>query len=488
MNGVTAPAIRTTLMWCVAGVLAGCATVPRDAGFADVRAQTAERTGGKRVVWNQGTEADADLQREVRSLLADELTVDEAVQIALLNNRNLQATCEDLGLAQAELVQAGLLNNPVFEFDPRWPTKSGFRFSYELSVVQDFLDVLLRPLRKKVAEAEFQATRLRVTSIVLDVAAEAKAAFYRVQGAQQLVEMRRNVVAATEASADAAGRMHEAGNISDFDLVNERALYEQAKLELARAETEAIEAREELNVLMGAWGRDTEWRIEPKLPELPETEVDPTGLESLAVAQRLDLATAWQQVQALARQLKLTGYSRMPFNMGVHSESEPDPGGPVTIGPHLEGQVPLFDQGQARVAAGRALLRQSQQRYAALAVEIRAQVRRFRARMLAARQQAEYYRRVVLPLRHRGVEEAQKQYNAMQIGVIQLLQAKQAEIDAGRDYVQALRDYWVARAELERAVGGRLSPEPAAATQPATQPSTAPAPGHVPTAHEHHRH
>jgi len=481
-----AVAVRSTLKWCVAGVLAGCTTVPRDAGFTEVGAQIAERTGGKRVVWNQASHDDASVDAHLRSLLADELTVDEAVQVALLNNANLQAIYEELGIAQAELVQAGLLNNPVFEFDPRWPTKSGFRFSYEFSVVQDFLDVLLRPLRKKVAEAQFQATRLRVASAVLETAAEVKVAFYRLQAAEQMAEMRRTVALATEASAEAAARMHEAGNISDFDLVNQQALHEQAKVELSRAETEAIEAREELNALMGTWGRHTAWSIAPRLPDLPSDEVEPVGLESLAVTQRLDLLAAWQQVQALARQLKLTGYSRMPFSLGVHSESEPDPGGPVTIGPHLEGQVPLFDQGQARVAAARALLRQSQQRYAALAVEIRSQVRRFRARMLAGRQQAEYYRRVVLPLRHRGVEEAQKQYNAMQIGVIQLLQAKQAEIDSGRDYLEALRDYWVARAELERAVGGRLSREPAPATQPAAHPSTAPAPGHVPTGHEHH--
>jgi cobalt-zinc-cadmium efflux system outer membrane protein len=295
--------------------------------------------------------------------------------------------------------------------------------------------------------------------------------------------MRRTIVLATEASADAATRMHAAGNITDFELVNERALYEHSKIELARAETDAIEAREELNLLMGTWGRNTEWRIAPRLPDLPPAEIAPTGLESLAVTQRLELAAARQVVQSLAEQLNLTNYSRIPFSLGIHGEREPDPDGPLTIGPHLEGQIPIFDQGQARVAAAQALLRQSEQRYVALAVEIRAQVRRFRARMLASREQAEYYRRVLLPLRDRGVQEAQKQYNAMQIGVIQLLQAKQAEIDTGRDYVEALRDYWTARTELERAVGGRLPQDVPATTQPTTGPALG---GAVGSEQEHH--
>ena len=73
----------------------------------------------------------------------------------------------------------------------------------------------------------------------------------------------------------------------------------------------------------------------------------------------------------------------------------------------------------------------------------------------------------VLPLRHQIVRETQLQYNAMRAGVFQLLQAKRDEIDAGREYVESLRDYWVARADLERAVGGRL-PATVASTRPAT--------------------
>src|SRR5205807_9570446 len=118
---------------------------------------------------------------------------------------------------------------------------------------------------------------------------------------------------------------------------------------------------------------------------------------------------------------------------------------------------PIFNQGQTAVARGGAKLRQSQQRYLALATDIRSDVRSARDRMLLARQQVEYFKSTALPARTRVTEESQLEYNAMQLGPCQLLQAKQEEVKTGAESVEALRDYWVARANLEKAVGGSLT-------------------------------
>ena len=77
--------------------------------------------------------------------------------------------------------------------------------------------------------------------------------------------------------------------------------------------------------------------------------------------------------------------------------------------------------------------------------------------MLLARQQVEYFKSTALPARTRVTEESQLEYNAMQLGPFQLLQAKQEEVKTGAESVEALRDYWVARSELEKAVGGSLT-------------------------------
>src|SRR5215467_5498838 len=218
----------------VLAAAAGCASTSAAPAFHDV-AGVVERRTGHRVRWDQDTPEDAQVERAIHEMLARELGVDDAVEIALLRNQSLQATYEELGIAQADLVQAGLLKNPVFgvagvpsEHDTLDPAIIG-------SVSMDFLDVFTLPARKKIAAAELEATKMRVADAVLELAARVRSAYFAVQGAQQVVAMRRTIVAASGASAELARRQREAGNINELDLVSQEALNQQVLLELARA-------------------------------------------------------------------------------------------------------------------------------------------------------------------------------------------------------------------------------------------------------------
>jgi cobalt-zinc-cadmium efflux system outer membrane protein len=447
--------------------LAGCASVPSDAGFGNVQTSVGERSGHL-VQWRGRTADDAAVDASVHDLLQKELIADAAVQIALLNNLYLQATYQELGVAQAEMVQAGLLRNPVFSVERRFSGQAA-----EIDLAWDFLDLFFIPLRKRAAGAAFESAKLRVANAVLNAAAETRVAFYTLQGAEQMLEMRRSVVEATQASADAAKRLRDAGNINILALRNEQKLAAQAKLDLAAAEAEVVQDRERLNVLMGVWGVNTEWKIASRLPGLPTIEAPAQGLESQAIAQRLDLAAARQEIEVAAQSLGLVRASRFipEATIAGHYEHEINP--EHSIGPSIALPLPIFDQGQATVARGGALLQQAQLRYAALAIEIRSQARAAYGRMIAARSRAEYYRREVLPIQQQILEQTQLQYNGMFVGVFQLLQAKQAQIDAGREYIESQRDYWIARSELERAVGGRLTHT--AGVMPTTGPAESPA-------------
>jgi cobalt-zinc-cadmium efflux system outer membrane protein len=457
----------------------GCVTYPSEEDtFRGVQDLVAAR-GIERIVWNRGSEADAEVERAVEELLQPELTVEAAMQIALLNNRRLQATFEELGIAQADLVQAGLLSNPVFMGEVRFPPHP--HTPYELDVSQDFLDVLLRPLRKQVAEAQFEGVKLQVAQAVIELASQVRAAYFTLQGAEQALDMRRSIALAFEASADAARRLHDAGNITELELANEQAALGEARIGLAEAEVVALDAREALVSLLGLWGARTEFSVAPRLPDLPLQEIPPEDIESLAVSQRLDLAGSWAEVEALAHALGLEDYAawRQGIEGTVHVEREP--GGATTIGPSLAIPIPLFDDGTAARARAFALLRQGEQRHAALAVEIRSEARRARARMFSARQRAEFYRDDLLPLRSAIVDQTQLEYNAMLVGVFQLLQARRAEIEAGQASIDALRDYWIERTALERAVGGRLA-EAGVSPAPEPPPERVPAPENT----EHH--
>src|SRR5437879_842092 len=277
--------------------IAGCAHVDPNPAFQDL-ANTVHLRTGNRVQWNRGRAEDAEAQTAVASLLSRPLSAGSAVQVALLNNHKLQATYEELGIAQADLVEAGLLRNPIFTFERRFPGQA-----LEMDVLKEFIDILVLPLRKRIAAAQFEAAKLRVGHEILNLAAEVRAVFYEHQGDQQLIDVRKTVAAATERSAETALRMQQAGNLKNLDLATEQASHAQAKIELAQAQSEATQSREQLNKLMGAFGEQTNWTVASLLPDLPAEQVSISQLESRAIQQRLDLAAARQEFIAQARSL-----------------------------------------------------------------------------------------------------------------------------------------------------------------------------------------
>lgn len=444
-----------SIMAVLATSVVGCANVPRDAGFADVRDRVIDRVKMD-VQWNQGSDADAAVAKRVHAMLQTELSAEQAVQIALLNNRRLQATYEDLMVAQADLVLAGLLRNPVFDAEIRFPASGSGGTGLEMALVQDFIDIFYIPLRKRMAGAEFDAAKSRVTGAVLDLAGEVRLAFYDVQSAQQMLEMRRQIVTATEASYDIARRLREAGNIRELNVATERVLYEESRLQVRAAEAAVVQSRERLNRLMGLWGEQTTWTAAARLPDLPADDATIADVEKRAVEKSLDLELARAHFVSAGASLDAAApMGLLPeAEIGVSAEREPD--GEWAVGPAFSLPIPLFDQGQPAVAAANAKLRRARQQLHATAVEVRSHARAARDAVVAAREQADYYRKVVLPLRQKVVDETQLQYNAMQVSPLQLLQARQQQIDAGTTYIRLLRSYWRARASLDLILSGRL--------------------------------
>jgi cobalt-zinc-cadmium efflux system outer membrane protein len=421
----------------------------------DLESTIRQRTG-KQVQWQKDIAASDQIQKAMRALLRRTLTADAAVQIALLNNRELQATFEEIGIANADLIEAGLLKNPVFAGDARFPDRPPSATNIELSVAQEFLDVLLLPLRKKVAATQLAKTKLRVGDEILKLAAEVKTAFYEVQAEQQLLGRLRAINETDAAAVELAQRQHEAGNINDLDLANQQATYSQSKLDIAESSAAIRTGREKLNRLMGIWGEDTAWKIGTELPPLPSADFQQQRLESLAINQRLDLAATKTEIGALVGSLGITKTYRYvgSIEFGVDTEKETD--GQRVTGPKWQLELPVFNQGQGRIAKLTAQLRQAERRLESEAVAIRAEAREARDRLIAKRDLASYYRDELLPERKKILELTLTHYNAMLKSPFDLLLAKQNELSAERGYVNALRDYWIARADLGRAVGGSL--------------------------------
>lgn len=433
--------------------LSGCTTVSLNAGFSDVSALVEER-GGFKLFWNNGTDLDQAAADKLSLLLQDKLTLDSAVQIALLNNRELQASYSDLGVAQADLVQAGLLSNPIFDGAMRWPTQGG-RPELELAVVMNFLEIFYLPLRQRVASARFEEAKTRLSGMALDFAVRVRSAFYVYQANEQMLDLRQTIVQALSASFDITRRLHQAGNISELDLTRERALLEAGKLALRSAEVAVRQSREELNMLLGLWGKQTDWRADQRLPAIPQQPLPTDDIESVALNRSVDLLSARQRLITAGEQLGLNRATALIPETHLGAMGERNDGAWV-VGPVLEFAIPLFDQGQARTGRAAAELRRAQQDHYALAVKIRASARALRDRAQGARDRALYYRDIMLPLHERIVNEAQLHYNAMQLGPVQLLRAREQQIEIGVAYIEALREYWLARTELAQLLSGRL--------------------------------
>jgi cobalt-zinc-cadmium efflux system outer membrane protein len=446
---------RQLILWLLASLAAGCAA-PK-ASLDRLQATVGERTG-KRVHWNRGGPEDAQIEQGVQTLLRRPLTAERAVQVALLNNRELQARFEEIGIAQAELIEAGLLSNPNFSASFRFPDRSPSGTNIEYSIAQNFLDLLVMPLRKRVAAAQAAETETRVADEILKLAAEAKIAFYTVQARQQLLDRLRVISETNETAAEFTKRLHDAGNTSDLELANQQGSYEQSRLELAQTELQVRRDRERLNRLLGLWGTNTNWTMADHLPELPGRESSLQHLESRAIAQRLDLQAARMRLDLVGQSLALrtkTRYLPAGIKIGVDTEKEPD--GQRVTGPTLDLELPIFNQGQGEIAKLTAQYRQAQRELEAMAINIRSEVREARDQLTAARDLTSYIGKRLLPTQQQALNLTLQQSNFMLKGAYDLLLAKQNEVAAERSYIEAWRDYWIARAELERAVGGNLS-------------------------------
>jgi outer membrane protein, heavy metal efflux system len=402
------------------------------------------------------SESDMDqMQERVQALITTNLTVDSAIQIALLNNRELHATLEELGIAEADLIQAGLPRNIELAGSWRFPNEPTPYNNVEYGASANVLDLFMLPFRKKVAARNLEAVEIRVAGEVLGLIADVRMAFFRVQAGQQLLARLESLVELNEVALDLAKRQKEAGNITGLQLSTHQSIYAQARVTAAQAAADLRQRRETLNRLLGLWGEMTTWEIAESLPPIPAEERPVDGLESIAMTNRFDLASARRAMENAEYALSLRTKTRfLPTALHVGGSTEREPHGERLTGPEIELELPIFDQGQGEIARLGARYRQAQRWFEALAINARSEVREARDLLIATRDLAQFYDQVLLPQQREIVRQTLLQYNAMQVGTFDLINAKERELESERRYIDAWLSYWIARSELDRAMLG----------------------------------
>lgn len=466
---------RAPLGVALALALSGCASMAPRAGDQDVNALLADRHGPQMA--RPGPGSAAQEAQAIKEWLDQPMTADSAVRVAMLRSPRLQQEYARLGLAHAEVLEAVQLANPRLSLSRAYLSPGdGYQRTAGLSL--PLVDLLVLPVRARLAHAEFGRAKLEIASAVLGVAADVEAAWYGYVGARQVADLRAAVSEGAEASAELARRFHAAGNISELQLNLELAAASGARIDAARARAEAARARLALNTLVGLSGEEADWKASDRLLLPVEREDDPAELAALARDSSLELLSARRQADILADALGITRRLRWLGGTEIGYERETDPDGSRLQGPSLSLELPIFNQGQARVARSEALLAKARARVAQaeLGVDNAIRLGSQQVRELAA--VVAIHREALIPQREKVVERSQQEQNYMLIGVFELIQAKLKEYDAYEGYLVAVRDYWLARVELMRAVGQRLPSDASArARTPSVRDILAPADG-----------
>lgn len=438
--------------------VAGCAINPRPT-FDETSARVKARTGLETTWMRSEAEERATLER-VRDLLSEPLSPRRAAQIALVNNRGLQAKLEELGIAQANAVAAGLPGNPEIEGFLGWPSERGADKKIEWTFGFDILDLLVLPSRKKLAALELKQTKALAGHEIMLVAAEAQTGTYELQAVEASLVVTSTAIEIEEALTEFAGARFKAGTLALIGYEEEQGRLDELRASRAMLALESRHKREALNETLGLWGELTTWTVEPLSSNLPDVDPDGASFESLAIEQRFDLAAARAAIDLLAGTLKLQKGTRLlpaGVRVGVSAEKEGDV---KLTGPTVQLQLPIFNPGRAETARVEALYLQAQRLFEDRAIRARAEVRQKRDQLFGSRELLRYFEGTVGPRKARIVEMTRSYYNMMLRGADDLLRAKRDEVEAELALIDARRSYWVARTELALALGGSI-PEPA---------------------------
>jgi outer membrane protein TolC len=434
--------------------LAGCAAFSPDGGMSVVADVTGQTIGRDVAFIRTGEDAER-AQATIRRLLSRTLSADAAVQVALLNNKGLQAAYNVLALAETELVEQSLPPNPTFAVSR---IAGNGASEIERQVVGDILALATLPLRSDIARERFRQAQLRAALETLRVAAEVQRAYFRSVAANDMVGLLTDAKATAESTAQLAKQLGETGSMNKLDQAREQVFYAEITADLATARQEAASSRERLARLMGLWDEGLDFRLPNRLPELPRRPRTLPGIEVDAVGHRIDLQIARMELVALAKSLNLAEATRFVTVLdlaGISKRTTESEAPPFSErGFDVQFQIPVFDGGEVRVRQARETYNHAFNRLTEAAVNVRSEARDAYRVYRSAYDIASHFQREILPLRKIITEEMQLRFSSMQVDVFALLVEMRQRIASLRAAIDAKREFFLAQSDLKAAVNG----------------------------------
>ncbi len=450
-------------------ILGACATaIPgayteSKAGFANVTSQTAGAIG-KRTAFAQTQAENETLSREVRAMvLRKTISADTAVQVALLNNKGLQAAYANVGLSAADAWQQATLENPIVSIGVLGigAAELGAYRAIESMIATNILDAKTRKQRVALADVSFRAAQLTAVNDTLTLANQTRQAWINAVAAFETVSYLKRAKATSDAGSELARKLGETGALNKAGQAREQAFNAELAGQLAQARLNAIRAKEDLTRLMGLWGADVDYYVPDALPALPRSVGRITNVEGRALQNRFDLRVAKLGLEAQAEAFGLTDRTRLVTDLeliaGFEVEREAVIGGTSTETTpqiELEFAIPIFDTGEARMRKAEMAYLQAANVLAEKAVNVRSEARGAEAAYHASYKIARHYRDVLVPLRNTVEEEGLLSYNGMITSTFELLADAREKLGASLESANAKREFFMAQADLTAAIYG----------------------------------
>ena len=437
---------------CVFAIVAfsGCATFSKDGGLGGVKDATSTHIK-QEIVWPKSAAEEKAVADRVAELLKALLDVEGAVQVALLNNKDLQASFYQLGISEADVVQAGRLPNPKFTM---LYARNNGDYKIEQSLTFNIISLITMPKMQEIERNNFEKTKQAVALNVINLAFETRQAYFNAVAANERLNYSAQVKESAEASAELASRMVKAGNWNALEQATEQNFYAEAMLDYANAKNKQTSSREALSRLLAV--PEDQFNLEKRLPDLPKSIDKLQTYEQSAFEQRLDLKAMRLETEVLAKQLGLTKTTRFinVLEIGPARVLEGKRSDPYKKGVDISFELPLFDWGGAKVAKAEATYMQAVNRTAQLAINAQSEIREAYSRYQTNYEVAKHYRDEIVPLRKKLLQENQLRYNGMLISPFELFADARAQVQSVNSYIATLNEFWLAETALQMSLVG----------------------------------
>lgn len=436
-------------------LLSACATVDPDADFDRARQLIRSSTG---VDETYDPESDELTTEQITQSLDDGLTVDEAVALALVNNRDLQAQFMRIGVAKADWVQSGLLGNPTLGFTVLFPEGGGRSF-LAADLAQNLVEIWQLPIRTRIAQHELDAVVLDIASQAARLATETRKVYYRAVAANGLLAVAQDNVELVRKSYDAIKTKRQAGAASQVDENLALGRLHVAEVAVRAAKLESIQARQELAALLALDRTVTDLQLTDDLPAVERLTVSLQELITLARESRLDLQSLESLMRAAGVKMafeKSQVFGDITAGAGIERNERRAGDGNIIdekVGPTLSLEIPIFDQNQAQLARADYLSRQAMKTYSSVYLAIVQEIHAATTRAKSATESLTFYRDTLLPQAQKNQAFADEAYNAGQTTLLGLIELQRNLLEARKNYIETQRSAADAIAEVERAVG-----------------------------------